>query len=189
MGDPATRSNVERAFFGLLEDESGALVPRLEAHLEPHVFATARDASMLGWTPFASAVAFRQGLREVVGDDAAYVELTRKLGVRSLNKAPFNTLSAAILRIYEASPASLVRAYRRIWNTVYRNVASYDVREIGEGHARVALAQACELARTQAFILYTRGVLLAVVDIAKGHNAQSGHEVVDDCVLIDLRWG
>ena len=137
MADALIRSNVERTFFKLLNELPESQQRLVEARANPKHYESARDAPLLGWTPLGYAVGLRDTVRKVVGDDEQFVRLMKEWALLSITRPPFKVLGEAILRIYDREPGSLLRAYERVWNTIYRQVSSYGVEREQDGHALV----------------------------------------------------
>lgn len=185
---PAIRSNVERTFFGLLRELSEPMQRALEAQTAPEIYATARDARLLGWTSLDQAVGLRESLRQVLGDDDRFVATMREWALLSVRRPPFNILSEAILRIYDREPGSLLRAYARIWGTIYREVSGYAVERQEEDSALVVLSEPCPEAQTLAFRLYNLGVFMAVAELGGGTHIHGSQRIAINRVEFELRW-
>lgn len=188
MGEPATRSNVERTFFGLLGELPAVMQAQLEAQTEPDHYRSARDARLLGWTPLSHAVGLRTSLLRLVGDDDRFVALMKDWALLSVSRPPFNVLSQAILRIYDRAPVSVLRAYARIWVAIYRDVGDYSVEQERDGSAVVVLRDPCPEARALSFRLYTLGVLLAVAEVGGGTEVRGTQRLIEGRLEFALQW-
>jgi len=188
VAEPAIRSSVERAFFGLLDELPEALRVQLEAHTRPEYYRAAANAPMLGWVPLSHAVGLRESLRTLIADDDRFVTLMKDWALLSTERPPFNVIAAAILRIYSRAPNTLLRAHCRVWTTIYRNVGQYTATELDEHSAMVVLQSTCPEARAEAFRLYTLGVLRAVVELGGARSLPGTHRLADDRIEFVLRW-
>lgn len=188
MTEPATRSNVERTFFGLLSELPAEMQRDLAERTDPTDYETARKAPLLGWTPLSHAVGLRESLRQLVGDDDRFVDLIHEWAVLSVNRPPFKILTEAVLRIYARRPGSLLRAYARVWGTVYRGVGDYGVEHEDDNAARSFIRDACPAALEPAFRLYTLGVLRGVMEIGGARNPRGTQRVVERRIEFELAW-
>ena len=189
MNAPAIRSNVERTFFGLFSELPTQAQQELAALADPTHYEAARTAPLLGWTPLSHAVGLRDAVRRQVGDDDRLVALMQEWAVLSIKRPPFKIISEAILRIYARRPGPLLRAYARVWTSIYRNVAHYSVEQETEDSARVVLRDPCPEAQEPAFRLYNLGVFRAVVEIGGGQRPRGSQQLTDGRIEFEVQWG
>ena len=107
--------------------QSPALAEHLRHKLGPELREAFDDAGLIGWLPYAVDVKMAEGVMEKEGPDGLRAFVMGN--VEEAQKAPvFRPIIDGSLRLFGASPTTILRIAPKLWGLAYQDVLTLEVR-------------------------------------------------------------
>jgi hypothetical protein len=164
---PEVRASVTQGYLRVFREQTTATAERIESGV-PGGTGPIDDMPRLSWLPLETHMQLLESAHVAVGDDRFRLS-SRHATRQSFDAPPLTGLVQTAARLFQVSPAGLLRWAPRGWAASFRNAGSVEV-DTGQQESTVRIQNFPQAhARSGTFAIGFAGTLEAILEYAVGH--------------------
>jgi len=120
MAEPQVRASMPKDFLAVLDEHYPQAAHRVRKALPPHTVTTIESASRVEWLHLRHHAQLNETSLELMGLQQ-YQQAWRQAMLRSVQQKTLRATVTGALRLFGATPASLMKLAPRAWNLLSKN--------------------------------------------------------------------